>query len=177
MLTPAAILERQGVERLYRVIRGADPAAGAEVSVTVPGGAIWIVQSLVVALVNDATAISRTVHLTMDDGTTVFCRIGQADNQIAGQTNTYSWVRDFGGRRGLVVGQTIQNGFPQLPLLSGMRIRTATVNLQAGDNFGAPVLYVQEVQERGLAAEIAYEVHNLIREDVQLSAIEREGFT
>ena len=172
----AEILERQGAEQLYRVIVGADPAANVELDIVVPGGVIWIVQSLVVTFVTDAAVANRNVHLTLDDGTTEYCRVLAIGTQAASLTQIYAWIRDYGtvyaagSTRGHVAGM------PSFPLLSGHHIRTVTSLRQAGDNYSAPVLYVREYQERGLAAEIAYEVAQLMRENAQLDAIETGGF-
>jgi hypothetical protein len=176
MQTAAELVGRQGAEQLLRVVPRPNPAAGVEVDIVVPGGVIWLVQSLRVGFVTNAVVATRVVHLTVDDGTTEFCRIIPAAWQDATFSCTYTWCRDYGVSSGTmgIGGTTLP--FPTFPLLSGFHIRTATINLQAGDDFGAPMLYVQEIQERGLAAEIAYEVAALVREDLQLSAIETGGF-
>lgn len=176
MSTPAEILARQGVERLYRVIVGNDPAANTEFDIVVPGGVIWLVKSLYVRLTNDANAINRGTDLTLDDGSRVYCYIPTSRVTVASQTWELSWIPGQFWIPTSTTIQGVQTGFPAMPLLSGHHIRSVTWNRQVGDNYAAPVLYVEEVQQRGLAAEIAYELRNLIREDAELTTFERGGF-
>ena len=53
---------------LIRSVTGTDPAAGAEISETVPTNARWILHSFIANLVTDATAGNRRVRLEIDDG-------------------------------------------------------------------------------------------------------------
>src|SRR5262245_49862512 len=57
-----------------RSITGTQPAAGAEVSETVPTGARWELLAFTVQLVTSAAAANRLPMLTLDDGTTVYFR-------------------------------------------------------------------------------------------------------
>lgn len=54
------------------VIVGANPAAGAEVSETVPAGETWCLLGVRVTLVTSATVATRQPILTLDDGTNIF---------------------------------------------------------------------------------------------------------
>jgi len=137
-------------ERLFRVVTGDDPAAGAEVSVAVPGGALWEVYSIRVQFTTDATVLSRNVRLTYDDGMTEFYRTALPADIPAGQNFPLSFA-DYGAWANfgnISLGVFIP--LASMPLLPGYRIRTNTANLQAGDNYGAPVLFVAEYQVRGL---------------------------
>lgn len=126
-----------------RSITGTDPAAGLEISETVPGGARWQLNALFASFVTDATVANRVPRLIIDDGTnTVF-----ASDPPAAQTAslTIQYVTGAGIQR-TAIGSLIP--FWALPtdlvLLAGYRIRTATAAIVAGDNWGAPQLLVRE---------------------------------
>jgi len=133
---------------LPRVITGTDPAAGSEISETVPTNVAWRLIGFRFTLVTDATVANRNVRVIIDDGTTECVRIPPNFNHAASITANY-----FAGvGLGVIGWMTGAVGVMPLPvdliLFQGWRIRTNTLNLQAGDNFRAPVLYVEEwIQE------------------------------
>ncbi len=137
-------------ERVFRIRGGDDPAAGAEVSVAVPGGVLWEVLSVRVPLVTDATAANRRPTLTYDDGSTEFARAPVGVDVVASTSAVVEWFPD--ANLGGVVGANgaITGPLPRMPLEGGFRVRTVTLGLVAGDNYGAPVLYVAEYNIRGL---------------------------
>lgn len=123
---------------------GTDPAANVEVSET----AASLYKDLYAVrfrLVTDANVATRTVNLIIDDGTNILWQ------KVAGATQTAGLTRDYLFTRGVTDGAAFDaNGLlvmslPQMPLLPGFRIRTSTTNRQVGDNFGAPLLFVQEL--------------------------------
>lgn len=120
-------------------ITGTDPAAGAEISQTVPANTIWLLRSFRFSLVTDATSATRVVHLILDDGTTTLLNLPSTGTQIASLTRNYN-AHSLGG---LIVptDSEIDIGLPSDTLLSaGHRIATETTLIKAGDNFGAPQL-------------------------------------
>ena len=127
-----------------RSVAGTDPAAGAEISETVPTNARWRLRGLIVQFVTDATVANRYVTLTFDDGATPLQRIGANTAQAASTTQNYTGVCG-GGVLGDTGNYSVLLPLPvNLMLFKGWRISTATLNLQAGDNFGAPQLLVEE---------------------------------
>lgn len=128
---------------LIRSIAVADPAAGAEWSETVPTNARWRLLGVDAPLVTDVTVANREVVLTIDDGANIVAEITAAQNQAASLTRRYSFAR--GVQRGVSATATIINApLPDALLLAGYRVRSVTTNLQAGDNWGAPRLWVEE---------------------------------
>jgi hypothetical protein len=126
-----------------RSLTGTNPAANVEISETVPTGARWRVQSLRAALVTDANAANREVAITFDDGTNVYAEAHAGANQAASLTRQYTAA--VGGVRGAAAtGTGILIAMPSLILPAGHRIRTSTTNRQAGDDWGAPQLLVEE---------------------------------
>lgn len=126
-----------------RSITGSDPAAGAEISETVPTGARWRLLSFQATLTTDGTAANRQPTIRLDDGTSEFFRSGVNRNHVASTAIAYAWaigLGAFGDSANAVVGM-----LPSHPmLLAGFRIRTNAAAIQAGDNWGAPQLLVEE---------------------------------
>lgn len=127
---------------VIRTVTGTNPAAGAEVSETVPAGKEWRLLSIAVALVTSATAATRRPHLLIDDGTTVSYRRASNATQAASLTQNYVFAGE--GPEAAVRGTWVADPLPSLPLGAGYRIRTSTESIQAGDDYGAPVLLVEE---------------------------------
>ncbi len=127
-----------------RSITGTVPAAGAEISETVPTGARWELIALRAQLVTDANAANRVVRLLLDDGALIFGHSTSNLNQTATLTYTYGWTQ------GLVtpfVGQVnaLFSGFAaRNRLLAGHRIRTVTAAIQATDQYSLVQYLVRE---------------------------------
>jgi len=126
-----------------RSITGTDPGAGAEISESVPTGARWRLIAIRALLVTDATVANRAPILLIDDGATTFFASDPPEVQVA--SGSWSWVYGAGLGRQTGVNGVRTWAFPNNMILRGAcRIRTQTTNLQAGDNWGAPQLYVEE---------------------------------
>jgi hypothetical protein len=129
-----------------RSITGTDPAAGAEVSETVPTGARWQLIGFSVNLVTSAVVANRATSFFVDDGANVYF----ANTVQAVQTATQTIRCAFGpiGVTGANGGNVYLAGSPDpLYLGAGHRIRTVTVNIDVGDNYGAPQYLVREWME------------------------------
>lgn len=123
---------------------GTNPAAGAEVSQTVPAGERWTLKSLVVQLVTSITVASRRVSLVIDDGTNVIARITAGATQAATETRDYHFLANLGYADSAFESNVLDTGMPELVLPAGYRIRTITENLDNGvnkDDFGAPTIH------------------------------------
>lgn len=126
-----------------RSVTGTNPAAGAEISETVPTNALWRLYSVRAALVTNATVAARRVSLVIDDGTTILIDVENPNTQAAGLTVPYLAARFGYDLTTTTVAE--QFALPDLPpLREGFRVRTVTSNLQAGDNWGAPQLLLEE---------------------------------
>lgn len=126
-----------------RSVAGADPAAGVEITETVPTNARWKLHAFRASLVTSATAATRRVHLVIDDGTTTLLDLPAADTQAASLARNYD-AAPFGYAPAAIVSEIYIPTPGPLKLLAGWRVRTATDSFQAGDNFGAPQLLVEE---------------------------------
>lgn len=136
-----------GAGRAVLWIAGSDPAAGVEATVTTflnaQSGPASIL-SVSVQLVTDATVANREVVLIVDDGsTTVFASIPSGVTQVASQTRRYTFglalPRGAGAQSLDVVAP-----LPPVAVFNGWRVRTSTVGLQAGDNFGPMTVLVSK---------------------------------
>lgn len=128
---------------LPRIITGTDPAAGSEIVETVPTNARWRLYGIRFTLVTDATVATRRVTLNVDDGATVGLQLWNANGQTAGLTFLYE-SHQVGHQAAAVSSREFIPLAAAIDLFQGWRILTSTVNIQAGDNYGAPILYVEE---------------------------------
>jgi hypothetical protein len=127
-----------------RSIAGSAPAAGANISETVPTGARWRVLACRFTLVTSATVANRVVGIDLDDGTTSFYSMAARNLQAASQTFTYTVGTGFAydisapdNRFGIPIPDGVELG-------AGYRFRTTVFNIQAGDQLSAPQLLVRE---------------------------------
>lgn len=126
-----------------RSITGADPAAGAEFSETVPTAARWRLMGVAFTLVTDATVANRIPNLIVDDGAAEILRVSAAAAQTASTTIEYSAIA--GGYSGGSGATRINLPLPaDLILSAGYRVRSETNAIVAGDNYSAPQLLVEE---------------------------------
>lgn len=128
---------------MLRTVASLDPVAGAEISETVPDRAIWRPIAWTATLVTNATAANRRVNLLFDTGVTVYHRLRAQIDQTASQTTLYSASNPGAGNDTPNVFAPLM-GTMELRLREGHRIRTLTEALQAGDNWGAALLLVEQ---------------------------------
>jgi len=126
-----------------RYIVGSDPAAGAEISETVPTNAYWRLQTMSFNLDTNVTAANRCVNLRVDNGSTTVVYV------IPGQLQTANLSRIYSYGAGFPLAAPLASYLLQpLPigiiLAAGWRIMTETAQLQAGDNFSPPLMTVEE---------------------------------
>ncbi len=126
-----------------RSITGTDPAAGAEISETVPSDARWKLLAIRFAFVTDANAANRGVLVELTDGTNTYHHTRQHDVQTASLTTTYNYaVGTFFEATALFLEH--HNVLPELLMAAGHVWTTVTGSIQAGDNYGAPQYLVEE---------------------------------
>lgn len=123
-------------------LAGTNPAAGVEITETVPTNALWRLNSIRFVLVTDATVTNRTVSLHLDDGATSFFSIEAPSVQAASLTYAYTFAIQGAIQDRVVTDFT--SVIPPLLLPQTFRIRTSITNLQAGDDIGAPEMHLSE---------------------------------
>jgi hypothetical protein len=126
-----------------RVITGSVPAAGAEVSETVPAGVRWRLRSLRLTLVTDGNAANRMPVLTFDDGTSVFLS-SSAQIQAASLTWVHMFMPGAGAEDATAITSIVNLLPPEIWLGAGYRIKTLTTAIQATDAYAAPIYQVEE---------------------------------
>ena len=128
---------------LVRSILGTNPAAGAEMLETVPTGARWRLQALKITFVTDATVSNRLPEIVVDNGTFIYLQVDGPQNITASTTRQVVITPGIVRTSATANADTI--GIPSdLYLEADYRIRTLTSNLQAGDNYAAPIYNVEE---------------------------------
>jgi hypothetical protein len=132
----------EGVGNL-RVIVGTQPAVGQEIDETVPTNARWRAIAMTAELVTSAAVGNRIVTL----------RAVTPGGVAAGWVSIYSHPAAtlgdyvFGNtqsRQANAFGAVLVEIPPYIPLLQGWELETFTSGLQAGDQWSAPVLWVEE---------------------------------
>lgn len=128
---------------VIRSITGTDPAVNTEISETVPTNARWRLIALLATLGTDATVANRFARVILDDGANPFWESGDGVALAAASSRIYSFGESVFAAvtgAGISVSPLPRTAF----LMGGFRIRTSTANLQAGDNWSAPQLLVEE---------------------------------
>lgn len=127
-----------------RSVTGTTPAAGAEITETVPGTVMWELMSFRWLLAASVAVANRFPELIIDDGTNELVRIGAPAAVAASATAraTYlpgapSFVSSAGANWVLPIGNRQFIG-------RNYRIRTSTAGLQAADQFGGVQYQVRE---------------------------------
>jgi hypothetical protein len=126
-----------------RSIAGTDPAAGVEISETVPPGVRWRLVSFQGTLTTSAAVANRFPGILIDDGTTVLLFSRSLAAQTASNGVNHSWA-DWGAQSTTLGSPNALPIPPGLILAAGFRIRTSTAALDVGDNWTAPQYLVEE---------------------------------
>lgn len=127
-----------------RSVTGSTPAAGAEISETVPAGARWQLIAIAFNLVTAVAAGNRIVHLLLDDGANVYFRDSPNVLQAASLTDNYSFAAGESKLAAVSANAVMGNVPVENRLPAGHRIRTSTNVIQGADQFSAPQLLVRE---------------------------------
>lgn len=145
-----------------RAVTVPQPAAGADWSVSVPGGRQWRVQSLRALLTTSAAVATRTPRLSYSDGTTIWWEGGDPAGYAASLVGRLCFIplgsiNNTGGQ-----GVPTQDPLPDLWLVPGTVISVTTGGLDVGDQWSGIALFVEEswlddqeltkLQEQKLAA-------------------------
>lgn len=128
---------------VIRTVTGTNPAAGAEFSETVPTNARWRLISLYAQLVTGAAVANREPALVIDDGATNVHASAVHTSQAASLTHQHVW--SINNQRAAMNVHTVHPApLPDGILMGGYRIRSSTANIQAADDYAAPLMLVEE---------------------------------
>lgn len=126
----------------YRVVALANPAAGAEMSLLVPAGALWRLRHFRWRFVTDATAGNRSVRVIADDGTNIYQRWAATSVQGASGDSRYTGL--VGGAPAGITGDNIVALHAEIILPAGHTFRSETFGLAAGDQFSDGFFAIEE---------------------------------
>lgn len=127
-----------------RAIAGTTPAAGADITETVPTAARWELVAFRAQLLNDANVANRQVALVLDDGSNSYLQIESTTNQTASTLRKYNFSNSIGT---FITGVNQNWMLPlgtNIRMPAGHRIRTVTAGIQVGDQWSAIVYLVRE---------------------------------
>lgn len=127
-----------------RSVTGDSPAAGAEISFTVPARKIWRLQAVRVTFNTDANAGARVPVLIVDDGINEVMRsaLPTGLSTISSAFPITFAPAAFTNSSGLN-SVLIHASFP-ITIGPGYRLRTTVPGIQVGDKWGAPQFLVEE---------------------------------
>lgn len=137
---PRGPLEGPG---FFRLINGANPAAGAEDIETVPAGVRWRPISFYTNLTTSGAVANRLARIALTNGVNTYYVSTAYFTQTAGTFSNYCCV-------GMTPGASIASNVVNLPLpptpilLATHSILTSTSNIQAADQWAAPNYMVEE---------------------------------
>lgn len=122
----------------------ANPAAGAEWSVTVPTGSVWRVRSIYSQLVTSATVANRLTSVVMKDAAgNIFFQSFLTGAQTAGGT----WTIVFSVNAPNTTLGSFNNSelfIPDVVLPEGAVVISKSSGLQAGDQYSAISLLIEQ---------------------------------
>jgi hypothetical protein len=132
---------------LLTQINGSDPAAGLEVSQTVPAGKYWELIAVSVVLVQGLTQTPQPL-LSIDDGADVIWEVyGSSAAQAVSTTCRYNWAAgaELTGQIGTGANVHSTSRLPDgLIIPAGYRIRTITPGIGANSDYGVPSFFVAQ---------------------------------
>lgn len=140
---PRFMLEGEGPGNI-RTILGTDPPAGSFISETVPSGARWKLLGVFASLATDGTAGNRYVYLDLVQGGYIVWRGTLTIAQPASTTYYYFWGIGVGFSRGPTENLCYDSLPADITMKAGSVVQVRHFYGSAGDNFGAPLLYLEE---------------------------------
>lgn len=130
---------------IKQVVTIANPGAGSEFTINVPGGEQWFIYGGRLTFTASAAVANRTVTLALEvDGLRVY-QVPDTTLVTAGGQVFYSII---GSMSPVLVGNANTIGMlqtPSVPLPQGSQIHTVTINLDVGDAYTNCRLYVARV--------------------------------
>lgn len=129
---------------IFRARAFPNPNAGNDLVITPDTAGTWLVRSIALTFVTDATVGTRSVILAADNGSTTWFRSAPGATQAATLTRLYG---GFSGSAGAPAqGSVVPFALPTdgLWLPQGHRLVTAVENIFAGDQISAVTLFYIE---------------------------------
>ncbi len=128
----------------FKLVTSADPAAGAELTHTVPTNELWIVHAVVFDFVTDANAANRRPHVLFDfSGSGIPLNFYPGDTQLLNETRRYTAAAAGFSYQGRESDDLFISIPPNLHVGPGGIISTDNAAIQVGDNYSAMEMWVE----------------------------------
>ncbi len=132
----------------HRVVALSSPAAGAALTVTVPGSVQWEIISASFLFTASANAATRIPFISfLDTSGTIFCKVNTAFTVTATIAPQVTFGRDlnsFGANNSTSMGAPI----PKIRLVDQMQVQLSATLIDVADTITAARLYVVQYDVR-----------------------------
>ncbi len=132
--------------RVYPIV-GNGPGAGSDWSFTVPANVRWRIRNVAAQLSTGVAVINRIPDLTVFLAGSSPMRIAGTQITPASTNQFYYWAPGLPVAGVTDANQSDQWIPPDLVVVPATTIASVTTNLQAGDSWGTPIMWVEEVIE------------------------------
>lgn len=149
----------------------ADPAPGAELSITVPANEIWVIQNAFFRFNADITVADRFIEVIYDDGNDILFRSMAGRLVQANENVRFSLYPEADLTVIASVPIYVTYALPRRVLFPGWRFRTTTLNVQAGDDYSEAFLGITRWPDRSPSAQVAQELKETLLEELDLEAV------
>lgn len=122
------------------------PAAGADWSLPVPAGHLYVLRSAFGILTTSAAVANRTARLILGDGTATFLEVPPFAVQAASIVGRYSWL---GADVAYALAPAQGLPLPPITLQAGWTVGTSTGLIDVGDQWSGIRLNLIDVTVRG----------------------------
>jgi hypothetical protein len=130
--------------RLMRTLLVQQPAAGAQWSITCPGGTVWEVLSVKELLTTSAAAGSRRGQIAFSDGVATFLTLEANGVVGAGNNLTIEWLPGLGASQQPANINLSLAPTPPIVVPAGGTITSACLAFDAADQWSAIAVVVRE---------------------------------
>jgi hypothetical protein len=138
------LVRRTDGQGMLRTVSGSVPAAGADISETVPTGERFRLISVRAQLTTSAGVANRNAALLLDDGVNFIQLNASPFDQAASLIWNYCWMDGIAASNS-ATSKIVNLGIASNTFLdAGFHIRTTTQNLQVGDQWTAPIYTFME---------------------------------
>jgi hypothetical protein len=132
----------------HEVVSLPSPAAGAALTVTVPGAVQWEVVAVSFLLTASANAATRIPFISfLDPSGAIFCKINTVATVTATNTPQVTFaehVAAFGANNGSSIGNTL----PRMRIQDGLRVQISADAIDVADTITKARLYVRQFEVR-----------------------------
>lgn len=143
-LIPSDLLVTGVAPIVRKVKQVANPAAGTDWALAVPGGNVWAVKAITAVLTTSAAVANRAAKLQVNTGDGIVWSANAAAPQTASLTWRWSWAPGDGYANS-AAGVANNAPFPlDLFLMPGYTIQTLTLNMDVADAWSSIRVVVEE---------------------------------